>query len=270
MATLPAVMKQRLLTMLAGLAALFGMSSCLEVESVISLKKDGSGTLTEEVVMGKQLVDMMEGGLGAAGGENPFADMYDPEKYKEKAATYGEGVKYSKMEKIERNGGKGVKVTYTFEDINKVTLNPGSALDDLNQGAGDENEEEPVGFSYKDGELTIVFPDVPEGGEAGDAEGIDPAAAAGAEAMIAQMFKDMKMSAKVVVEPGIAKTDATHVEGNTITLMEMNFAEIIKNPEGLKILQKMEGMSRAEAAKALKDVKGVKVETKEKVTVKVK
>jgi hypothetical protein len=80
----------------------------------------------------------------------------------------------------------------------------------------------------------------------------------------------MKVAAKLNVESGIAETNASHVEGSTITLMEMIFAEIIKNPAGMKALQKLDGGDRAEIQKALKDVKGVKIETKPKVTVKVK
>ena len=88
--------------------------------------------------------------------------------------------------------------------------------------------------------------------------------------MMKTMFADMKVSFKVVVEPGIAKTDATHVDGKQITLMELNFGELMTNPEGLKMMQKMEGKKPEEIAEAVKGLKGVKMEPKEKITVKMK
>lgn len=270
------LMKQRITALLAGLVALFGMSSCIEVDQTINLKKDGSGTITEEVVMGAQMLAMMEGGLGGLGGEagaDPLADLYDEAKYKEKAAAYGEGVTFTKLEKIQRNGGKGVKVTYTFKDINKVQFSPGSAMDDIGPGNEGGGEEDPVTFQYAGGVLTVNFPDI-DAGDAGAADlGGEDLADPAAEAMMAQMaqmFKDMKISAKLNVVGGIAETDATHVDGNTVTLLEMVFAEIIKNPEGMKALQKMEGADRGQMQELLKDVKGVKVETKEKIKVKLK
>ncbi len=263
-------MKKQILGLLASIAALFGMSGCLEVEQTLSLKKDGSGTITEEIVMGAQLVAMLEGGLGGAGGENPFEDMHDVEKYKKQAATYGEGVKYSKMEKIARNGGKGVKVTYTFEDINKVKYSPGSAMDDLNKQGEKGEKETPITFAYAGGVLTVTMPDPPKE-EDGGAVAAAPADAA-AEAMIMQMFKDMKIGARLIIEPGIANSDATHQDkdGKAITLMEINFNEILKNPDGIKALKEIDKGSRAQMEKALKGVKGVKFETKEKVVVKLK
>jgi hypothetical protein len=78
------------------------------------------------------------------------------------------------------------------------------------------------------------------------------------------------VSAKLVVADGIETTNATHREGDTIILMEMVFAEIVKNPAGLQALQKMEDAKRADMQKALANVPGVKVETKEKVEVTVK
>ena len=80
------LMKQRIILWLTGLLSLCCLSSCLEVEQVINLKKDGSGTIVEEIVMGAQIVAMMEALPAGAGEENPFADLYNVENYKAKAA----------------------------------------------------------------------------------------------------------------------------------------------------------------------------------------
>ena len=88
--------------------------------------------------------------------------------------------------------------------------------------------------------------------------------------MAKAMFADMKMAVRLVIEPGIKKCDATHVEGNTITLMEMNFGELMKDPKGMKLLDQMEGKKPEEVAKLVEGIAGVKFETKEKITVEMK
>ena len=90
------------------------------------------------------------------------------------------------------------------------------------------------------------------------------------QAMMAQMFKGMKVSAKLVVPSGIQKTNATYVKDNTVTLLLMDFDEIMKNKDGMKALKKLEGATRAELGEALKGVKGAAVETKPKIRVRLK
>ncbi|YCM42552.1 hypothetical protein V2O64_14670 [Verrucomicrobiaceae bacterium 227] len=272
---------KKLLSSIVGLAMALVLSSCFEFETEITVNKDGSGTITEETVFGEQMIGMLEmaaaqGGGGAGGGQNPLADLKDEAKAKAKAAAYGEGVTFDKIEEIKRNGGKGVRITYKFTDINKVTFNPSGAMSNLPGSGSKEVErvkEEEAKFQFADGKLTIVLPEMDEDAkegaeESGEDNGLDPNDPQAA--MMMEMLKGMKVSAKVTVAPEIAETNATHRKGNTVTLFEMNFDEIMKNPDGLKSLQKLDMKDRAKAADALTKVKGVKAETKEKVTITIK
>ena len=258
------------------LAVALILPSCLEYETEVTLNKDGSGTITEEMVMGAQMIGMME--MAAAQGgqqKNPLADMKDEAKLKEKATEYGEGVAFAKVEDIKRkDGGKGVRVTYTFSDINKITISPGGGMDQLGElqpGAKIEKaaDDAKATFKYADNELTINLPQpeeeedqgTPDEGNAGGEE-IDPQMA-----MMAEMMKGMKMGAKVIVAPGIAKTNASHHEGNTIILFELDFDEVMKNPGGLNALN---GLDKKNPGEALKKIKGAKVESQSKITATVK
>ena len=269
------MLERRIFLMLMGALSLLLLPSCLEVEQVITLKKDGSGTISEEIVMGAKIVAMLEGLPGGAGAENPLADLYDPEKYKAKASDFGKGVAYSRMEKVERNGGKGVKTVYTFEDINNVTLTPGSPMQELDKEEKG-SKDDPLKFAYAGGVLTVTTPE-PTGEileSAEDAEEVDEDVAEVAneamEAMMVEMFKGMKISTKLVTSTGIQKSDATYLKDDTITLLRMDFDEIMKNPKGLQAIQKLEGAKRDEIAESLKGVKGVAFETKKKVRVKLR
>jgi len=261
----------------------FVLSSCFEYETEITVNKDGSGTISEETVFGEQMIGMLEMAAaqnGGGGGQNPLTELKDEAKAKAKATAYGEGVTFDKIEEVKRNGGKGVRITYKFTDINKVTFNPSGALGDMVPGAEapgaeavERVKEEQAKFQFADGKLTIILPGVDEDAkdasddstEGDDLDPNDPQAA-----MMMEMMRGMKVSAKVTVAPEIAETNATHRNGNTVTLFEMNFDEIMKNPDGMKSLQKLDMKDRAKAAEALTKVKGVKAETKEKVTITIK
>ncbi len=84
-------MKTQLCMIATAAIALFGLTSCFQVESTISVKKDGSGTVTEETILGEQMKMMLE--MAAAQGgqaEDPMAKMLDKAKAEARAKKMGE------------------------------------------------------------------------------------------------------------------------------------------------------------------------------------
>jgi hypothetical protein len=276
-------MKRALPYLGAALVALF-LPSCLEHTSTIKLNKDGSGTITEETLFSAEASAMMA--EMPAGGENPAGKFSDAKKAAESAAKMGEGVTVEKTEEIKKDGRIGGRVVYKFKDINTVKFAFGGAMSDAGKDMGPpgdapddgeaKKESKPITFTYKDGVLKLVNPDAkpkedakkPEGekGDAPDGEETDPQAMA----MMQQMFKDMRMTFKVEIVDGIAETNASHVEGNVVTLIDMPFGKLLADPANMKKLEAMKDASPADAAAAFKDIAGLKIETKEEVTVKVK
>jgi hypothetical protein len=222
------------------------------------------------------------------GGEGAAPDLFGEDMAQKRAEKFGKGVSVVKVEKINQEGKTGSRVTYRFTDINAVSLDLSDGSSSLKAmapqmaEAADEKgaEIKPIRFHYKEGMLTIDNPQPPK--EAVDAakgaakEAIEKEPAqAGAEAaqmqaMAMQMMKDMKMSAKVVIESGIAETNASHHAGNVITLMEMDMGKLMANPDVMKQLQGFDMKNPEELQKKLKTIDGVKVEEREKVSVKSK
>lgn len=258
----------------AALLALF-TSSCLEHTATISLNKDGSGTITEETLFSAEASAMMAQ-MAAGGGEDPTAKFADAGKAAETAAKMGEGVTVEKTEAISKDGRKGGRVVYKFADINKVTYGFGKSMadagNDMGPPGGEKPEDKPMTFKYADGVLTLANPDQKadakpaEGGDAPDDEEPD----AQSLAMMQGVFKDMKMALKVTAPGGIAGTNATFADGDTVTLMEIAFGKLIADPANMKKLNAMKDSSPAQVAAAFKDVDGLKIETKDEVTVKLK
>lgn len=257
--------------MIPFLAAVFAMalSSCIEHHVTIVLNKDGSGTVTEETTMSAE-----NAAMASQMGGDPLEDMTDEAKAKAKAATMGEGVTLKKAEKVAANGRVGGRVTYAFKDINKLKYGYGDSVTEMGDGMKPPGEEEPesadpIPFVYKDGVLTIANPTGEEDEAADDEGGADDLDEQGMM-MAKQMMGDMKMSLKIEFPGGIEKTDATHVEGNTVTFMEVEMGKLLEDPAKFKAFAKAKPESPAAMQEALKGIEGVKVEAKKEVSVTLK
>ncbi|MEP4077503.1 hypothetical protein [Haloferula sp.] len=265
---------KKILSLFAVLMAV-ALSSCIEHHVVILLNKDSSGTITEETTLGAQAVAMMEqmAGMGGEDAGDPIGDMADEAKAKTRAATMGDGVTVKAVEKIDEDGRKGGRVIYEFKDINTVKYQFGDSVSDMGDGMkppGEEApEEKPMTFVYKDGVLKLANPGAgdpdPDSGEAEEEEMDEQSLM-----MAKQMMGDMKMSLKLEIPGGIAETNASHVDGNTVTFMEMEMGKLLEDPEKFKAFSKAKPETPAAMQEALKGIEGVKIEANEEVSVKLK
>jgi hypothetical protein len=268
------IMKPLLLATISTLTALL-LPGCLQSETTIHLQKDGSGTLVEQTTLGAQMLGMLPQMAAASGGEakDPLADMFSMEKANARAAALGDGVTVEKSTPFEAGGSKGASTTYRFADINKLKISAGDAIKSISPAgaaAPADSQQKPITFAYTAGTLTVAVPEPEKPAPTGDAPPAAPEENPQMEALVKQMLGDMKISMKLVIEPGIAETDATHRDANTITLAEIQMAKVIEKPESLKKLSSAPQDNPAAAMELLKNLDGVKIETKPKVTVKLK
>ncbi len=274
------------LTLLTAALLSISLTGCLEVEKIIKLKTDGSGTLEEKVVMSKATVaqiGQMAAGFGdpAGGkkGDQPAKgfDLMDEEKLKGAAATMGEGVTFVGARKIDNETGSGFVATYAFTDINKLRLEQNPS--DLMPTPGGRKaaprpggtKSEPVTFKFTKGapaELTIKMPTPDLKGAAKKKAGAEAGMDAMAMQMMQQIFKDMKISMAIEVAGAIKQTNAEYTAGSRVTLMEMDFNKLLANPEKFKQLSKENPQTLQEAKALMKGIEGVKVETAPEVKIK--
>lgn len=269
------------------LVASFGISGCLQVEEIVKVKPDGSGTIEETVVIGKAFIEQMNAmtaGLGALGGDKPAEgakppgfQIMDEKKLKEAAAKKGEGVTFVSAKPVKTETGEGFTAIYAFTDISKLKIsqdvgdampNPGGA--GLSMKSGDKSE--PLTFDFAKGSpatLTVKMP-APKFDTAAKKD--EPAQPPGGEdmamMMMKEMFKDMKMTVAVEVAGTITETNAEHAAGSRVTMMEMDFNKVLADPAKFKALTKAQPKSLEEAKVLVKDIEGIKIETQPKVTVK--
>lgn len=262
-------MKLKVLSLL-GLAFILLLPSCLEYETTLTLNQDGSGTITEEVMLTPQVLGML--GLGAPqGGDNPLDAWKKEENVQKKAASYGKGVTLVKAEDLKgKDGAKGLRLIYNFRDINDVTWNPSGNLDSMMSFQADDlefesKEQEVVTFLFKNGRLIVQLPNPEKDEQIEDVEGIDPDGPMVAE--MKKQMKGMKMSAKIVIADGIAKTTASHHKDKTISLYELDMDEMMKKPGNFEKVIKLGPLKPGDHAEALKDIDGIKAETEKEIVV---
>jgi hypothetical protein len=247
-------------------------AGCLSSTSVIHVRADGTGTVTNTILLKESTLQLLNS-FQASNSNSPDdkkdgpKDFFSEAKMREVAPRLGEGVTFQSMQPLKEAGWEGAKVTYSFTDISKLRFNMRSqATTDM--GGGD-SKPELLTFKFAPAtagpaNLTIVMPEEAlkkaMGGEAAKKPPTDQEALG--KAMLEQfksMFEGMKASVVVEVGGPIVKTNADHVNGSTVTLLAIDFNELMKTSGNLETFAGLAdgSVSLVDARAKLKDVKGL-------------
>jgi hypothetical protein len=86
--------------------------------------------------------------------------------------------------------------------------------------------------------------------------------------MFKRMFDGMRISVNVNVNGNITETNASFLEGTNLTLMDIDFANLLKNEDMVKKLESRKPESIEEFREITKDIDGIKIEFNDEVKVK--
>lgn len=281
----------------------FSLAACIQVETVVKVKTDGSGTIEETFAMRKDLLEQMkkvmeEMAKGVAevltdeekagkpqenSGAKPKAeafDFFDEAKLKENAKNMGEGVTFLSGSKIATDDFEGYKAIYSFDDINKIRINqnPGEKVPSVTHEGGsgtDGKRKEHVVFAFQKGKPAELIIRSPKRGidlKAQDADDPQPSRSDEkpsdeATAQVKELFKGMKIALSVVVDGNIVETNATHRDGSKITLVEMDFGRLIEKPELFLQLSQSQFKSLEESKVLMQQMPGIKVDLHEDIRI---
>jgi hypothetical protein len=295
-------MKKHIVRGLLSIGLLLVGAGCFDATTTVLIKKDGSGYIDDTMYMSaaaSQMIAGMMAGMGGGGGASAAGagDMpLEPEKYKAKALKMGEGVKYVSAKRMtKQDGSKGVRVLYSFEDINKIKVSqnpdapsgpggPGGPGGRMQPKDKEEKPESPITFSFVPGntaKLTINMPPPDKSEpekmpEREEGSGMNMGGGMpGGEQMMNAMFTGMRIRLMVKVDGEITDTNGSYVHSGVksgkkcyLTLFDMDIGKLLGNPEHMKKLQALGKNKDISAAKdALKEIPGVKVETEQKIEV---
>lgn len=261
----------------AGFAALAMLGAgCIESKMVVTVNKDGTGTIVSEDYMSPQMTGMMEqfsqmGAVSnATGGKADPLGMFADQIEKKGKELGGKAKLVKKEAKTNAAGWKGFGLTYSFEDVSQIFLPIGGG----DQGDDAESKKEQFKVEFKPGSRAVLklVPPPPAAAKPAAAEEAAPAGMdAQMGAMMGPMLAGMRVSMEIRVNGTIVKSDAQNITADKkgVTIFDIPMDKLVGNPAAMKLLMdkaapESEKMGKLNALK----VDGVKVtDTSKPITI---
>ena len=248
-------------------------SGCFEVETIITVKRDGSGTVREHVVLKNEMIIMMlkltQQMRGDERKQEDGEELFDQKTLREKAGSMGEGVTFISGEALTEDG-EGYEATYAFKDINTLRV---KTIPDFQQpnSSGDRDEEEDrkeITFEFRKGSpatLIVFTPPVERNKrEFSDEEQEDE----GESIETARtLLKDFRISTVIEIDGTVVESDATFREKSRIILTDIDFDKLTADENLLRAAMKNDNPSDDAVKELMKKYPGLKVELNKKTTV---
>jgi hypothetical protein len=263
------------------------LTGCLTSTTVITVDRAGRGTIEQTLLTSPKAPPLTLPGLGGGTGAPP-----SDRDFTAMAAALGPGVRFVSQRPAQAGAFTGSVATFAFDDIRTLRVRP-----DPNAPP----ESSPLTFALEplgEGRLLTVTLDETRASvpAASPATAADPAGASAAgsaaappslfgtpstpslppdaptfgpnlaDPNVAQMVKSMvdgfRVSVAVQVQGTVTGTSAAQVTGSRVTLIDVDAATLIANPETPKRLQGAlrPGISLTELRPQLKGLKGVVLE----------
>ncbi len=246
------------------------LSGCVDVDTLIQVRTDGSGTVTRTVMVSEHLVAPLRAlteGLGGGDGQRRSLVMPDEAALVARAEAMGPGVRVLDVQARRGDEAEGYVARYAFDDVSglRINQNPGNLAPAAGDAAAGLGGTEDISFDFSPGppaELTVRFPQrgEPRADPRPPPVGPEGPGSEALRARLGNLFKGLRVAMTVQVEGMILETDATHRDGSRVTLMVIDFEELLEAPEYLDELTERRPRSLEEAKELLKDFPGIKLE----------
>jgi hypothetical protein len=252
------------------------LAGCLQVQTVVKVKPDGSGTIEERAVMKGQMAMMMmamsqmDDEQGDTKKKKKKSGLFSEEEMKKRAAEMGEGVRFVSGKEIMVDDGQGYEAVFAFKDIGKLKLSESPDVNPMGSSSGEKEQGEEkkekkyVTFAFTKGSpatLTVYMPPREKKEKSKKVEKKEDQEMKAGMAMARAMFKDLKFSSVIQVQGSIVETDATFRDGSTVTLFDVDFDKLMSDETLMSKAMENEDLSEEEAKELMKKYPGIKIET---------
>jgi hypothetical protein len=254
---------------LALIVATAPLAGCFQSSTVIRVKADGSGTIEQRTILTEAAVDQLRT-FAILGGGNPDAvDPTSEANVRTMAAALGPGVTYVSSMPVEDGKAHGREAIFAFTDIAQLRISeqpnlPGNVK--LPAAAGGDTQ--PISFALTRtpaGNAVLrllvprpaIFPTGPNGEpQPPTLEQIT---------MVKQLLAGARLT--VVVEPDgrLVRTSSPFVEGNRVTLLDVDIDRAAADPDLAKKLQS--ARTQEEAKAALNSLPGLRITLDPEITI---
>jgi hypothetical protein len=250
-------------------------SGCLKVNSNVIINKDGSGILEEQVLMSDMVISMMNEFMSSFQDSTSAPEefkLFKEDELKAKASEYGEGMKYVSGEEIKIDGWQGYKAIYSFEDLNKIKMDtdPNTKIENPQD---DGQETEYFSFKFIPGDIAELIIDRPALSSEKKDEKISVETETENQELddnFIKMMDGMTMTISLEFNGEIVETNASYVDDSKVTMLDIDFSELLKNKESLELFKKNPPDNLDEMKTIVENIPGMKVEFQKPVIVKFK
>jgi len=259
-------------------------TGCMNLESTLTLRPDGSGEIRERVVLSAQMAAMMESMQEQDTTNTGDLSLFSEESVRNSGAY--SGAELASVTMIDDMSGKGYESVYTFSDIRDVTFtpNPGDVMpDNVEQpdmddgpGGGDlSGMLEDLDLEFTSGSPSTLTIRMPHDKEQGDAAGMNADMDVTTDTsemdpqemrMVKMMLRDARFRVAIQLDGDIVETNASHVADGEVTLFDLNFEEMVRDTSALKSFMKFGDQENADP-EAISGLPGVKIETQEEISI---
>ncbi|HEY2431350.1 MAG TPA: hypothetical protein VGI12_01665 [Vicinamibacterales bacterium] len=249
------------------------LTACFQSSTLVKLNPDGSGTIEQTTTISAQALSQLEsfGTMGGKDKKDAGSDPFSIDEAKTAAPKMGEGVTFVSGDRIDTPDHKGLRAVYAFTDIRKLSLR------EMNAPAGADvggKPSQPMSLAFAqlpNGHALLTIKNDTDLNKAGATAKTEAAGTPfggmdqkQAMEMMKAMFAGMKIDFAIQVGH-VVKTNVPYVSGGTVTLLSMDFDQVLSNPAALEQMEKAQSLDDARVA--LKGVKGIKVTLDPELTI---
>jgi hypothetical protein len=254
---------------LALVVAAVPLAGCFQSSTVIHVKADGSGTIQQRTILTEAAVDQLRT-FAILGGGNPDAvDPTSEANVRTMAAAIGPGVTYVSSTLVDDGKAHGRETIYAFTDISQLRISeqpplPGNVK--LPAAAGGDTP--PISFALNRtpaGNALLrllvprpsIFPTGPNGEpQPPTLEQIT---------MVKQLLAGARLTVAVEPEGRLVQTSSPFVDGNRVTLLDVDVDRAAADPDLAKKLQSARTQEQAKAA--LNSLPGLRITLDPEITI---
>lgn len=262
----------RPLTLLCLFPLLIG---CLRTSTTVIVNTNGSATVIDTVLFVGSTIDFFNElveSMDSTVTSDSQPSMWNDSTLRKRAALMGEGVVFIGASNIQIDSSRGYVATYQIQNISNLKIDKSafhSKMDDVTSTPVSGNTI--TGFSFADHTLTISNPQFEPEYEAGDTV-LSANEALQQLEMARSILQDLSVTYRIRINGAITETNASHVNGNDVTLVEFHFSEVIdslrNNPEIFQLMKGTPEQRRGDLEKAMNKLgSGARFETNDSVYV---
>jgi len=244
------------------------LAGCFQSSTVIHVKADGSGTIEQRTLLTETAADQLRTFAILGGGNPDAANPTSEDQAKALAATIGPGVTYVSSMPITIDKYQGRETTYAFTDIRQLRISEQPNLPaNLPLPANAGGNAPPIQFALDrnaDDNMVLrllvprpaIFPNGPDG------KPVPPKL--DQITMVSQLLKGAKLT--VVVEPDgqLVRTSSPFVDGNRVTLVDLDIDRAAADPD---LAKKLQSVGSDDQAKVINSIPGLKITLQPEITI---